>query len=206
MQFHRIIFMKCSLSLAGYWNCYSQNFKTNSENLAKQYFVADTFSVFPVSTNMWRNMAVAQSPVTLPWRNISSRFTSQTPSSNITQWILQTRSVRLFYRRPSVWNQSLCDLFSPSDSSVQSPDRLSRQRDVRDDSAEVLLQSFLQEALLSSSGMGKGCPLFDVVHPTFPLPTMVLPTLQGALKNGFEEAVMACDHASFHLLTVASYF
>ena len=27
------------------------------------------------------------------------------------------------------------------------------------------------------------CPLFDVVHPTFHLPTMASPTLQGALKD-----------------------
>ena len=34
------------------------------------------------------------------------------------------------------------------------------------------------------------CPLFDVVHPAFPLPTTASPTL---LKNGFGEAVVACD-------------
>ena len=39
----------------------------------------------------------------------------------------------------------------------------------------------------------QGCSLFDVVHPAFPLPITVLPTLLGALKNGFGEAVMACD-------------
>ena len=38
-----------------------------------------------------------------------------------------------------------------------------------------------------------GCPLFDVVHPAFPLPTTVWSTLQGALKDGFVEAVVACD-------------
>ena len=40
---------------------------------------------------------------------------------------------------------------------------------------------------------GQGCPLFDVVHPAFPLPTTALPTLQGVLKDGFGEAVVACD-------------
>ena len=39
---------------------------------------------------------------------------------------------------------------------------------------------------------GQGCPLFDVVHPVFPLPTTASPTLQAALKNGFGEAVVAC--------------
>ena len=40
---------------------------------------------------------------------------------------------------------------------------------------------------------GQGCPVFDVVHPAFPLLTTALPTFQGALKDGFAEAVMMCD-------------
>ena len=40
---------------------------------------------------------------------------------------------------------------------------------------------------------GQGCPLFDAVHPAFPLPTTASPTLQGVLKDGFREAVVACD-------------
>ena len=40
---------------------------------------------------------------------------------------------------------------------------------------------------------GQGCPFFDVVHPAFPLPTTASPTLQGALKDGFGVAVVACD-------------
>ena len=39
----------------------------------------------------------------------------------------------------------------------------------------------------------QGCPLSYVVHPVFPLPITVSPTLQGALKNKFGEAVMACN-------------
>ena len=38
---------------------------------------------------------------------------------------------------------------------------------------------------------GQGCPFFDVVNPAFPLPTIVWPTFQGTLKDGFR--VMACD-------------
>ena len=72
---------------------------------------------------------------------------------------------------------------------VRSHDRLGHQGDFRDDSAEILFQSFLQEALVSSSGTGRD----DVVHPAFPLPTTVSPTLQGDLKDGFGEAVVACD-------------
>ena len=40
---------------------------------------------------------------------------------------------------------------------------------------------------------GQGCPHFDIVLPPFPLPTTASPALQGALKDGFGEAVMACD-------------
>ena len=62
--------------------------------------------------------------------------------------------------------------------------------DVRDDSAEVLVQSFLQEAIVSRSGMERDVHV-DVVHPAFTLLTVVLPILQGALKNGIGEAVVA---------------
>ena len=64
---------------------------------------------------------------------------------------------------------------------------------MRDDSAELLFQSFLQEALMSSFWHGQRCQLFDVVPPAFPLPTTASPTLQGALKDGFGEAAVACD-------------
>ena len=56
-----------------------------------------------------------------------------------------------------------------------------------DNSAEILFQS-------SAGGHceqfwhGQGCPLLEVVHPAFPLPTRMSPTLQGALKDGFGEA------------------
>ena len=64
---------------------------------------------------------------------------------------------------------------------------------MRDDSAEILFQSFLQEALVSSSGMGRDVHSSMFVHPAFPLPTMVLSTLQDALKDGFGEVVVVCD-------------
>ena len=40
-------------------------------------------------------------------------------------------------------------------SSFQSLDQMARRGDMRDDSAEILFQSFLQETLMSSSGMGR---------------------------------------------------
>ena len=41
--------------------------------------------------------------------------------------------------------------------------------------------------------LGQGCPLFDVVHPAFRLPTSPSPILQGALTDCFGEVAMACD-------------
>ena len=54
-------------------------------------------------------------------------------------------------------------------SSVQSLDRLGCREDMRDEAEEILFQSFLQVALVSSSGMGRDFSRFDVVHPAFPL-------------------------------------
>ena len=40
---------------------------------------------------------------------------------------------------------------------------------------------------------GRGCPLFDVVHPVFPLLTAASASFQGALKDGLGEAAVSCD-------------
>ena len=40
---------------------------------------------------------------------------------------------------------------------------------------------------------GKGCPLSNNFHPAFSLPTTASPTVQGAPRDGFGEAVVACD-------------
>ena len=40
---------------------------------------------------------------------------------------------------------------------------------------------------------GQECLPSDVVHPAIPPPTKGSPCLQGALKDGFGEAVVACD-------------
>ena len=55
------------------------------------------------------------------------------------------------------------------------------------DSSEILFQSFLREAIVSSLAW-TGFPLFDVVHPAFPLQIAASFTLHGALKDGFGEA------------------
>ena len=45
---------------------------------------------------------------------------------------------------------------------------------------------------MSSSGMGRNAH-FLMLSKAFPLPTTELPTLQGALRDGFGEAVVVCD-------------
>ena len=64
---------------------------------------------------------------------------------------------------------------------------------MRDDSVEILFQSSLQEALVGSYGMDKDVHSLMLSIQPFPLPTTASPTLQGALKDGFGEAVVACD-------------
>ena len=59
---------------------------------------------------------------------------------------------------------------------------------MRDNLEQIVFQPFLQEALVSGSGTDR-----DVVHPAVPLPTTASPTFRGALKDGFGEAVVACD-------------
>ena len=61
-----------------------------------------------------------------------------------------------------------------------------------DDSAEIF-QSFSAGGPCEQLWRGQEWSLFDVVHSAFFLPTTALPTLQGALKDGFGEAVVACD-------------
>ena len=62
-----------------------------------------------------------------------------------------------------------------------------------DDSAAILSQSFSAGGPCEQFWHGQEFSLFDVVHPAFPLPTTALPTLHGALKEGFEEAVVALN-------------
>ena len=64
---------------------------------------------------------------------------------------------------------------------------------MRDNSAEILFQSFFAGGPCEQFWHGQGRPLFDVVHPAFPLLITALPALQGALKDGFGEAAVARD-------------
>ena len=62
-----------------------------------------------------------------------------------------------------------------------------------DDSAEILFEKFSLGGPCERFWHGQGCPLSDVVHPAFPLPTTASPILQGAMKDGFGEAVVMRD-------------
>ena len=97
-----------------------------------------------------------------------------------------------------IWRHLLCSKLFASCISlfnlVQSLDRLACLGDNYDrwfsrDPLQVVLCRRPCLAVLAWAGM---LTLY-VVHPAFPLPTTALPTLQGALKDGFGEAVVACD-------------
>ena len=97
-------------------------------------------------------------------------------------------------------------LYKQRFSSVQSLDRLDRLGDRTDDSAEILLQSFLQEALVSSSGMDRNVRFLRCCPSSISSANHGVATLQSALKDNFEEAVVKCDmseYAGFRFLTVA---
>ena len=78
-------------------------------------------------------------------------------------------------------------------SSVQSLDRMGHRGDMKDDSAEIFLQSFLQKALVSSSDMCWDVHSLMLSIQHFLCQTTVSASLQGGLKDAFGEAVMACD-------------
>ena len=73
--------------------------------------------------------------------------------------------------------------------SVQSLDRLCHQEAHDRRFSRDPLPVFSTGGSFEQFLHGQGCPL---VHAAFPLPAMS-PTLQGALKDGLEEAVVACD-------------
>ena len=78
-------------------------------------------------------------------------------------------------------------------SSVQSLDRLGRRGEHKGQFSRDPLPVFSAGGPCEQLWHRQGCPLFDVVHPTFPLPTAASPVLRGALKDGFREAIVACD-------------
>ena len=62
-----------------------------------------------------------------------------------------------------------------------------------DDSAVILFQSFLQEALVTSSGMDMDVHSWMLSTQHFLCRPRRRPPLQGALNDGFGEAVVAYD-------------
>ena len=61
------------------------------------------------------------------------------------------------------------------------------------DSTEILVQSLLQEAVVSSSVMGRDVHSLTSRIKNISLSTTASPTFQDALKDSFGEAVMAFD-------------
>ena len=91
-------------------------------------------------------------------------------------------------------------------SSVQSLYRLGHRRDTKDDSAEILFQSFLRQALVSSSGMGRDVRslILSIQHflcrPRLRPPSKVPRRM---ILERLSWRTARPNHASFRLLTVA---
>ena len=90
-----------------------------------------------------------------------------------------------------VWLTLVTSVFLRWSSSVQSLHQMSRRGE-----HDKTIQQRSSSSLFCNSHceqFWKGCPLFDIAFPAFLQPSMGSPTLRGALKDGFGEAVMACD-------------
>ena len=78
-----------------------------------------------------------------------------------------------------------------------------------DDSAEILKQSFLREAIVSSSGMDRDVHSLMLSVQHFLCRPRRRQPFKGALKDGFGEAVVACvclSRASFRFLSCQKRF
>ena len=78
-------------------------------------------------------------------------------------------------------------------SSVQSLDQLDRRGGHEGRISRDPLPVFSAGGHCKQFWHGQGCPRYDVVQSAFPLSSTTSPTLQGALKDGFGEAVVAFD-------------
>ena len=68
-----------------------------------------------------------------------------------------------------------------------------RRADMKNDSAEILFQRCLQEAIVSNPGIDRDVHSLMSSIQHFLLLTTASHTLQGVRKDGFGEAVVACD-------------
>ena len=97
---------------------------------------------------------------------------------------------------PQAVSQTRIELDShvPVSQSVQSLDRLGRRGGHEGRFSRDPLPVFSAGSHCEQLWHGQGCPLFDVVHPAF-WQFLCRPRRRppGALKNGFGEAVVACD-------------
>ena len=91
-------------------------------------------------------------------------------------------------------------------SSLQSLDRLDRRVDMRDDSAEILFQSFLHEALVNRSGMGRDihCLMLSSQHFLCrPRRRPLSKVPPGIVFERLSWCVTCPNHARFCLQTIA---
>ena len=95
-------------------------------------------------------------------------------------------------------------------SSVQFLDRLDRRGDTRYDSSEFLFQSFLREAIVSSSGMGRSVHSLMLSFQHFLCRPRRRPLCKVPSRLVLERLSYRCmtcpSHASVRLLTVAREF
>ena len=99
--------------------------------------------------------------------------------------------VALMYFRSHT--RSHCDRTSSVQFGIQSLDRFGRRGDMTQQFSRDSLPVFSAGGPCWQFQNGQECPLFDIVHPAISLQTTASPTLQGAPKGGFGEAVVACD-------------
>ena len=83
--------------------------------------------------------------------------------------------------------------FAPQFIPVQSLDRLDRRGGHEGRFSRDPLPVFSAGGPCEQFWHRQGSPLFDIVHPAFPLPMTASPNLQGTLEDGFREAVVVCD-------------
>ena len=131
-------------------------------------------------------------------QNIKRNIASVQPLTDVSKFFFVFKNI--FFFVVHLWANRI------DKSSALSLDRLGRRGDMRDDSAGTLFQSFLQEALMSSSGMGRKFHSLMLSIQHFLCRPRRYPPSKVPWMMGFERLswrVTRPNHASFRLLTVA---
>ena len=85
---------------------------------------------------------------------------------------------------------------------------MGRQGKMRDDSTEILSQTFSAGGRCEQIWHGQECPLFDVVHPVFPLPFLVSSMLLKCwtLARGMSKVTSQCPRDTDAILQFEVHF